>query len=904
MSRFSIRARLVFLTAVLLACLLGSNAFLSHHLMQNARALEEETELVSVLRTAHGASKAFGDLKYWLTDLAVSLLMLAERNAYAARDRLQAELQELEPHEPQTVAAIRAEVDALMGKALDAVDAYTEDRRIIGNTLMAETRVHIQAVDQALESLVDRLEMAALTHRDAALQSTAEALRLAIVAAVLASIAGLVLTVVVLRSITGPLSRLVGSMGAITRGDLDVEIPKPGHDEVGSMARTLALFRDSLIERRRLEAEQERVQAALRRAQTQLSEAIEASSEGFALYDAQDRLVVCNSKYRELYEGLDVVIEPGTPYEDVIHAAAAAGLIPQAHERIERWVRERVERHRQPGAPYEQQRSDGQWLKISERRTEDGGIVGVFTDITELKRREAELARLVEELERARDQADEASRTKSKFLANMSHELRTPLNAIIGYSEMLIEDATALDQPELTPDLEKIRGAGRHLLSLINDILDLSKIEAGRMDVFLEEFDVGAMLAEVRSMVTPLMTKNGNAFELRAGAQLGTMVSDQVKVRQNLFNLLSNAAKFTQDGRVVLQAERRVRQGEDWLEFKVTDSGIGMTPEQIEKLFQAFSQADASTTRHYGGTGLGLAITRHFCQMLGGDVSVESVFGSGSTFIMSLPAAAPELEVSTPAAQPAAGHGVATVLVIDDERAVHQLLEGELGARGYRVLHASGGVEGLRLAREARPDAITLDAIMPEMDGWSVLRELKADPDLREIPVVMVTILGDREMGYALGAADYLTKPIDTGALLRVIERVAGGAYGTKILVVDDDQGTREMLRRTLRKVGCSVAEAADGRDALARLEEGVPALVILDLMMPEMDGFQLLEAMRSREAWRDVPVVIVTAKDLSREESAWLKGHAQRVFQKGTYHRAELVDLVQNMLAPPTGAS
>jgi signal transduction histidine kinase/CheY-like chemotaxis protein len=507
-----------------------------------------------------------------------------------------------------------------------------------------------------------------------------------------------------------------------------------------------------------------------------------------------------------------------------------------------------------------------------------------------------ELGEKEERLREAKEAAEAASMAKSSFLANMSHELRTPLNAIIGYSEMLLEEAEELGQPALKPDLDKIRGAGRHLLGLINDILDLSKIEAGKMDVFAEEFDAATMLNEVQATIEPLVGMNGNTLQVQSKPGLGAMYSDQVKVRQILFNLLSNAAKFTKEGRITLKARRLPGNERDQLEFRVSDTGIGMTTEQTARIFQAFSQADASTTRHYGGTGLGLAITRHFCRMLGGDVTVTSEPGKGSTFTITLPASLKDKEKVPELRQSASPAG--TVLVIDDERATHELLERELGARGYHVLHASGGREGLRLVQETRPDAITLDIIMPELDGWTVLRELKADTELRDIPVILVTILGDKEMGYTLGAADYLTKPIDTDALLRSLGRFLPFDRQSHVLIVDDDPATRDMLRRTVAKGGWTTVEASDGREALAQLERATPAIVLLDLMMPEVDGFEVLEAMRVKEAWRQIPVIIITAKDLDREDLARLNGRAERVFQKGAYNRSELIEIVHSTIA------
>jgi signal transduction histidine kinase/CheY-like chemotaxis protein len=504
------------------------------------------------------------------------------------------------------------------------------------------------------------------------------------------------------------------------------------------------------------------------------------------------------------------------------------------------------------------------------------------------------------ELAAARDAAVRASQAKGQFLASMSHELRTPLNAIIGYSEMLQEEAEDRDLDTFLPDLVKIREAGSHLLSLINDILDLSKIEAGKMDVFIEDFEVAALIAQVQSVIEPLMSKNANTLVVDCAPDAGAMRSDQTKLRQSLFNLLSNAAKFTEQGRITLAARRILQASADVVEFKVSDTGIGMTAEQLARLFQAFAQAEASTSRDYGGTGLGLAITRHFCRMLGGEVTAESTPDKGSTFAIVVPAIVPDMkaEAQEIAAQPASAAGRGTILIVDDEKSTHDLLERELSSAGYDIMHAAGGREGLKLAKQARPDVITLDIIMPDLDGWSVLKALKADPDLCDIPVVLVTIMRDRDLGFALGAADYITKPLDRDVLMRVVGRHVRGDGRAQVLVVDDDAKTRDMLRRTLQKAGCRVAEAANGSEAIEALERAKPALILLDLMMPGMDGFEVLERLHGDQAWREVPVIIVTAKDLTREDVDRLNGRVVKVLQKGTYQRRDLVRDIQAMIA------
>ena len=521
------------------------------------------------------------------------------------------------------------------------------------------------------------------------------------------------------------------------------------------------------------------------------------------------------------------------------------------------------------------------------------------------------------ELERAKARAEEASRTKSLFLANMSHELRTPLNAILGYSEMLEEEALDLELENFGPDLGRINAAGKHLLALINDILDLSKIEAGKMDLFLEEFDLSAIIHEVSTLAKPLIEKNNNALEVEIAPDLGAMFADQTKVRQCLFNLLSNAAKFTENGEVKLRVRRETIAALDeatsrqWLVFEVQDSGIGMSADQILQLFQAFTQADASTTRKFGGTGLGLALTRRFCQMMGGDVNVYSVPGQGSTFTINLPAQVSAEAVSEGepflSAEAVMRPVVETigpvvpgtcVLVIDDDPTQRDLMQRFLEKEGFPVQTASSGEQGLALARQLKPLVITLDVMMPGMDGWRVLNVLKNDAELGQIPVILLTMVDDKSRGFALGAADYMTKPVDRSRLSDILQKFICEKPPCPVLLVEDDEPTRAMMRQMLEKQGWLTTEAANGVEALAKLEENRPALILLDLMMPEMDGFEFAERVHRHSHWRNIPIVVLTAKDLSEPERAQLGQHVHQILQKSGQSREELMEQVRALVA------
>ena len=536
-------------------------------------------------------------------------------------------------------------------------------------------------------------------------------------------------------------------------------------------------------------------------------------------------------------------------------------------------------------------------------------LVLAMEDVTERRRAEGEVAT-------AKEAAETANRTKSLFLANMSHELRTPLNAILGFSEMLQEEAIERDLQDFSADLQKISTAGKHLLGLINDILDLSKIEAGKMELHLEAFSISTLIAEVATTIEMQVAKNGNKLQIDCAPDVGIMRADLSKVRQGLFNLVSNAAKFTHDGQIKIEAERQVMDGSDWIVFRVSDTGIGLSSEQIVRLFQSFTQADASTTRKFGGTGLGLALTRRFCQMMSGDVTVQSVPGEGSVFTIKLPATVieavavePDVLIEDRRLSPPVPDLIATdgevvpaprtcVLVIDDDPLQRDLMQRYLRKEGFTVCAASGGAQGLRLARQLVPAAITLDVMMPDIDGWSVLSELKSDAALSEIPVIMLTMVDDPDRGFTLGASEYVTKPVNRRRLSQILKKYTCLRPPCPVLVIDDEVSSRSLLRAMLEKEGWMVSEAGNGIEALESMQRERPRLICLDLMMPEMDGFAFAAEVRRRPEWRSIPIVVVTSQDLSSEDRRRLNGNVEKILRKDGDSRATLLEQVRDLLA------
>jgi PAS domain S-box-containing protein len=619
--------------------------------------------------------------------------------------------------------------------------------------------------------------------------------------------------------------------------------------------------------------------------------------DGVVLLSKLDEVIQINGSATAILD-----IEPGTKSQDVIDQLLG--------------TKKRVRNLDEFESEYNSNGSM-KYLRLSRsplrQNGQDIGSILFVRDITAKKHAEYEVNRINADLARARDDALAASKAKSQFLANMSHELRTPLNAIIGYSEMLKEEALEQGNNMLATDLKKIFGAGHHLLGLINDILDLSKIEAGKISIFAEKMSVTTLVNESIELIQPLAQKNANQVTVIGIENAGEIITDVVKLKQILFNLLSNACKFTRDGEIILEISRRQENEYGKILFNIRDTGIGMSGIEVDKLFEYFSQADPSTTRQYGGTGLGLAISKRFCELMGGNIGVSSTKGVGSVFEVSLPVviragqSVSSLPSDTASTQTKKSSEDAyssvvdakRVLIIDDDPSIRELLVRYLTREGFTVLEAENGQQGIEFAEKESPDVIILDVMMPGTDGWSVLEYLKSHTSLSSIPIIMLTMVDDRSRGYALGAMHFLNKPVNWSNLYQIIEDILGQNQSIKrsVLVVDDDSESRALLRHSLESDGWQVEEAFNGKNAIESINNRAPALILLDLMMPEMDGFEFVDAIKSQQNLADIPIIVLTAMDIDGEIHQKLHGQVQNILVKGAYDKDFLLRKISEII-------
>jgi PAS domain S-box-containing protein len=533
-------------------------------------------------------------------------------------------------------------------------------------------------------------------------------------------------------------------------------------------------------------------------------------------------------------------------------------------------------------------------IPILDAHGEPAYLLGISEDITDAKE-------VQEALLRAQEEADRANRAKSQFLANMSHELRTPLNAILGFSELLQDNMKdRFDEATRLRFLGQIHSSGEHLLQLINDILDLSKVEAGRMELQLQPVELGSLIDEVRATVDPLARSKEIALTVEPSPDI-SLVADPAKVRQMLLNLVSNALKFTASGGRVDIRRRRV---ESWAEVSVSDSGIGIAEKDLGSLFTEFQQLAAGPGKRVQGTGLGLALTKRFAEMHGGKVSVESTLGKGSTFTLRLPLEAVTPRAPAPVPPPAgttADPSRPLVLVVDDNPQAAELLVHHLDAGGFRTAVARTGLEALSMAGDLKPVAITLDILLPEVDGWEVLGRLKAEEATRNIPVVVVSVVDNPALGRALGALDYFVKPVDGKALL---SRLGQYTFTTRVksepvsvLVVDDEQANLDLLETLLEPAGFGVLKAGGGQEGIDMARTRLPNLILLDLMMPGVTGFDVVEALRADEATRSIPIMVLTAKTLTEDDKTALNGQVAAIFERNSLAGTELTGWLRGIV-------
>ncbi|MHB8590330.1 MAG: response regulator [Candidatus Dormibacteraceae bacterium] len=718
------------------------------------------------------------------------------------------------------------------------------------------------------------------------------------------------LGVIVFRSTLRPLGRLSGAASALAAG-ARAEIPLLRSDnEVGQLARALAAWKRTELERLTLVktanelSSRVELQEILDLGSERLREVLDCPHVTISLADPTGLHIVSSPDSTTQQTGLLLPIEsPGAQAFRARQTVIADLRSPGWDDMVVRW------RDAQSAGP-----------ALAVPLVSGGEPLGVVTCVrradqdpfTQIDRDRAELvapslassirvSNLFENLRESGAKLDLANRHKTVFLANMSHELRTPLNAILGFSQLLIDDQTGrIDAQTRLRFLDQINSGGQHLLGLINDILDLSKVEAGQMDLHPATTGLAETIDVVLTTVQPLAAKKGVGVTSEASRDL-QLVADPGKLKQMLLNLVSNGIKFTPSGGQVTIAARRV---ESMIEIGVSDTGIGMSEAELQLIFHEFRQLDQGSDRQQEGTGLGLVLTKRLAELHGGTVSVTSTKGSGSTFTLRLPVG--PLVAKPEAAPEASLNGAADltlplVLVVEDNPQASELLARHLDGGGFRMEFARTGIEALSKARELKPMAITLDILLPEIDGWEVLTRLKQDKATRNIPVVVVSVVDNPRLGRALGALDYFVKPVDKQALLSRLGRYTFttkvGQEEIRILLVDDEPANLELLESILQPAGFTVLRAAGGQEGVEMARANQPHLILLDLLMPEVTGFDVVAALRGDESTRSIPIMVLTAKDLTEEDRQQLNGQVAAVFERNSLAGAELIGWLHQLV-------